>query len=95
MSDHAVTLFELRNAPNLVFDYRLVDLDGVLRATQGDDDQIDRNLNLLAKIVAIKAQTAVAIVRRGGKPYLAIPADKDFNEQEVTIPCLRRSSRKS
>src|SRR5690349_9819682 len=85
MSDHVVTLFELRNAPNLIFDYRLVDIDGVLRATQGDDDQIDRNLNLLPKIVAIKAQTAVAIVRRNGKPYLAIPADKKFDEQEVTI----------
>ncbi|HLH31730.1 MAG TPA: hypothetical protein VKY31_11045, partial [Terriglobia bacterium] len=85
MSNHAVTLFELRNAPNLVFDYRLVDIDGILGATHGDHDLIDRNLNLLAKIVAIKAQTAVAIVRRNGKPYLAIPADKEFTEQEVTI----------
>ena len=85
MSDHAVTLFELGNAPNLIFDYRLLEIDGVLRAAQGDDDQIDRNLNLLSKIVAIKARTAVAVVRRSGKPYLAIPADREFKEQEVTI----------
>jgi hypothetical protein len=85
VSDHVVTLFEVKNAPDLVLDYRLVAIDGVLGAVQGDDDLVDRNLNLLAKFVAINSQTPVAIVRRDGVPFLAIPADKTLTETEFSL----------
>ena len=85
MSDHVVTLFEVGNAPNLVLDYRLVAVDGFLGAVQGDGDDVDRNLNLLAKLVAINSRTPVAIVRRNGTPFLAIPADKTLAEKEYSL----------
>lgn len=76
MSDHVITLFEVRNAPSLILDYRLVRIDGFLGAPQSDSDDVERNLNTLAKLVAIKEQSPVAIVRQNGRPCLAIPADK-------------------
>jgi len=68
MPDHAITLFEVRNASSLKLDYRLVAIEGFLGAVHGDDDLVEKNLNLLAKLVAIKAQTPVAIVRQDGTP---------------------------
>jgi hypothetical protein len=85
MSDHAITLFEVRNAPNLILDYRLVAIEGFLGATQGDDDLVERNLNLLAKLVAIKEQSPVAIVRQDGTPYLAMPAGKTLSATEYSL----------
>jgi hypothetical protein len=77
VSDHAITLFEVKNARNLILDYRLVAIDGFLGTPQSDVDDVDRNLNTLAKLVAIKEQSPVAIVRRNGKPFLALPADRN------------------
>lgn len=85
MPDHAITLFEVRNASSLKLDYRLVAIEGFLGAVQGDDDLVEKNLNLLAKLVAIKAQTPVAIVRQAGTPYLAIPAAKSLPQEEYTL----------
>jgi hypothetical protein len=85
MPDHAITLFEVRNASSLKLDYRLVAIEGFLGAAHGDGDLIDKNLNLLAKLVAIKAQTPVAIVRQGGTPYLAIPAETSLPAEEYTL----------
>lgn len=85
MSDHVITLFEVRNAPNLIFDYRLITIDGFLGAPHGDDDLVDRNVSTLAKLVAIKEQSPVAIVRQNGSPYLAIPADKTLSAKEYSL----------
>jgi hypothetical protein len=85
MPDHAITLFEVRNASSLKLDYRLVTIEGFLGAVHGDDDLVEKNLNLLAKLVAIKAQTPVAIVRQDGTPYLAIPAAKSLPQEEYTL----------
>lgn len=91
MADHVVTLYEIRNAPNLALDYRLVDIEGFLGAGHGDHDLVDRNLNLLAKQVAIKERSPVAIVRRGDARVLAIPADRTLQQLEYSLaPTLVR-----
>jgi len=91
MSDHVVTLYEIRNAPNLTLDYRLVEIEGFLGAGHGDDDLAERNLNLLAKQVAIKERSPVGIVRRGDTRLLALPADRTLKQLEYSLaPTLVR-----
>ena len=75
MDEHFVTLFEIRNATELNLNYRLVGIEGNLVAGQDDEDLPQRNLNLLAKLVAIRERTPVAIVSRDRQTYLAVRAD--------------------
>jgi len=91
MSDHVVTLYEMRNANDLILDYRLVKIDGFLGAGHGDEDLIDRNLNLLAKQVAIRERTPVALIRKDDAHFLALPADRTPTNLEYSLtPSLVR-----
>jgi hypothetical protein len=85
MSDYVVTLYEIRNAANLVLDYRLVGIEGFLGTGHGDEDLVDRNLNLLAKLVATRERTPVAIIRRGDTRLLAVPADRTLKQFEYSL----------
>jgi hypothetical protein len=85
MFDHVLTMYELKNASNLTLEYRLYSIDGFLGAGRGDEDLVDRNINLLAKLVAIRERTPVAIVRRGNVHFLALPADRTLHQLEYPV----------
>jgi hypothetical protein len=85
MFDHVVTLYEIGNVADLVLDYRLLKIDGFLGAGHGDEDLIDRNLNLLAKQVAIRERSAVALIRRGDLHLMALPADRTPTQLEYSL----------
>src|ERR1700730_1317939 len=81
MESHVFNLFEITNLADLQARYRLVDLDGSF----GTDDLADQNLSLLAKRVAYREQAPVALVRPGGRPALAVPADLQLSEYEYQL----------
>jgi hypothetical protein len=81
MESHVFNLFEITNLAELQTRYRLVDLDG----TFGEGDLADQNLSLLAKRVAYREQAPVALVRPGGCPALAVPADLELTEREYQL----------
>lgn len=81
MSAHVLNLYAVTNAAALGTRYRLVDV----RGTYGEDDLADQNLSLLTKRVAIEERRPVAIVRRGGRPALAVPADLRFRKTEYQL----------
>ena len=75
MKKHVFNLYPVANQNDLQFSYRYVEVDGELGASSDDPDLALRNLNLLAKKVAFGQEVAVAIIRGGEKPLLAIAAD--------------------
>jgi hypothetical protein len=81
MSAHVLNLYAITNADDLRARYRLVDISG----TYGEDDLAEQNLNLLAKRVALEEKTPAALVRVGGKPILAVPADLRFTKTEYQL----------
>jgi hypothetical protein len=81
MESHVFNLFEITNLAELKTCYRLVDLDGSF----GTDDLADQNFSLLAKRVAYHEQSPVALVRSGGRPALAVPADLELSEREYQL----------
>ena len=81
MSAHVLNLYAITNAADLRTRYRLVDISG----TYGEDDLAEQNLNLLAKRVALEEKRPTALVRVGGKPVLAVPADLRFTKSEYQL----------
>ena len=74
MDHYRVNLFEIEEPSRIAFEYRLVEIEGLDRATISNADLLDRNTNLLAKLVAIREKCPVAVVYKEGRRYLAIPA---------------------
>lgn len=81
MSEHVLNLYKIKNAAELSAHYRLVDIDGPF----GEDDLAEQNLGVLAKRIAYANAIPVAIVGRGDKTQLAIPADTVLSELEYQL----------
>lgn len=81
MSGHVLNLYAISNADSLRARYRLVDIKGSF----GDDDLADQNLSMLAKRVAHSEKAPVALLRSGGKPVLAVPADVFLAKKEYQL----------
>lgn len=81
MGTHVLNLYAITNAESLRARYRFVDIQGSF----GDDDLADQNLSLLAKRVALHEKAPVALLRQGGKPLLAVPADARLTKNEYQL----------
>jgi hypothetical protein len=75
-----LTLFEIANRRDLALDYRLVDVQGL-----PPGEHYDKNLNQLVKAVAFALKQPVALVRRGDRHALAIPATATLSMTEVAL----------
>lgn len=65
-----VNLFAITNQADLTLPYRLLEVRGL-----PPGDHYEKNLNRLVKAVSYEIRQPVALVRRGERHYLAIPAD--------------------
>jgi hypothetical protein len=81
MFPHVLNLYAITNAADLRARYRLVDIEGSV----GEDDLADQNLSLLAKRVALEEHRPVALVRPGGRPALAVPADLSLTRSQYQL----------
>jgi hypothetical protein len=75
-----LTMFEIANSDDLTLQYRLVDVQGL-----PPGEHYDRNLNQLVKAVAFALKQPVALVRRGDRHALAIPATAALVMTEVAL----------
>jgi hypothetical protein len=86
MGQHLLSLFEIQNANNFNFSYRLVDIDSAFEGAGGDRDDVERNRHLLRNKVGFREWVPVGLLRVDGKSVLAIPANhalKELNYQLI------------
>lgn len=67
MDNYRINLYEIEEPGRLTVEYRLIEVQGLDRATVSNPDLVDRNLNILAKLVAIREKCPVAIVRESNR----------------------------
>jgi hypothetical protein len=79
-----MTLFPILNLKDLNIHYRLVEISG-LPFELGEDDQINRNLNLLVTKVAYDNRAPVALIRQNGRARLAVPYDLTLINLKYTL----------
>jgi hypothetical protein len=82
---HRINLYEIENLADHKFDYQLVQVIGFDRSSASNPDLIDRGLNTLSKLVAIREKCPVAIVREGSATSLAVPAFVRLTEDEYHL----------
>jgi hypothetical protein len=80
MGQHLLNLFEIQNAGNFNFSYRLVDIDSAFEGAGGDRDDIERNRHLLRNRVGYRECVPVGLLRLATKTVLAIPASHSLKE---------------
>ncbi len=85
MDNYRINLYEIEGPSRLAIEYSLVEVEGLDRATVSNPDLVDRNLNTLAKFVAIREKCPVAIVRDSGHFRLAVPATKHIEQLEYHL----------
>src|SRR5437660_9918371 len=85
MDNYRINLYEIEEARRLAFAYRLVKVHGLDRAAVSNPDLVDRNLNILAKLLAIREKCPVAIVRETNATCLAVPADRELQQLEYQL----------
>ncbi len=85
MDNYRLNLYEIEGPGRFAFDYRLVEVRGLDRATVSNPDLLDQNLNILAKLVAIREKCPVSIVRHSGQFFLAVPAGSRFEQLEYHL----------
>jgi hypothetical protein len=85
MGNHRISLYEIEGADQLAFEYRLVRVQGLDRASLSNPDLADRNVNILAKLVAIQEKCPVAIVRDSDLLFIAVPADCQLRQLEYQL----------
>ncbi len=59
MDNYRINLYEIEEPGRLAFEYRLLEVQGLDRATVSDPDLVERNLNILTKLVAIREKCPV------------------------------------
>ncbi len=80
MGQHLLSLFEIYNAANFSFSYRLIDIDSAFEGAGGDRDDIEKNRHLLRNRVGYRECVPVGLLRVDGKSVLAIPASHSLKE---------------
>ena len=85
MDTHRVNLYEIEEKGRLGFEYRLAEVEGLDRSTVKDGDLVERNLNTLAMLVAVREKCPVAIVRESDRFRLAVPAKSKLENLEYHL----------
>src|ERR1700722_6081583 len=85
MDSYRINLYEIEEPSRLSFAYRLVEVQGLDRATVSNPDLVDQNLNILAKLVAIREKCPVTLVRDSTALSLAIPATTNIEDLEYHL----------
>jgi hypothetical protein len=85
MDNYRLNLYEIEEPGRLAFEFRLVEVRGFDRATMSNPDLVDQNLNILAKLVAIREKCPVSIVRDSQQFFLAVPAASRIEQLEYHL----------
>lgn len=70
MGNHLINLFEITNTSNLECSYKLYEIENLPR-----DVNYDKNINLLKKNLSIDLEQPVAIIKKDGKHFIALPSN--------------------
>lgn len=83
MRNHTLNLYKITNLSDLDFSYKLVEFD--LPSVDGKDELYNKQLQKIAQKVSSATGGPAAILKRGGKMYIAIPADRTLREMKVDV----------
>lgn len=75
-----MSLFEIQNANNFNFSYRLVDIESAFEGAGGDQDDIEKNRRRLRNQIGYRERVAVGLLRFNGKSVFAIPAQHELKQ---------------
>ena len=84
---HWINRFEITNLSELTLNYRLLGID------LPETSEHDKQLNQLVKRVAYDIRQPVALIKKNGKHWLAVPAESPLPKMEVQLgPCVAQLS---
>ncbi|MDR3715875.1 MAG: hypothetical protein P4L51_23925 [Puia sp.] len=83
MKKHLQNLFRLTNLHELDFSYKLVKTD--LKWTPDKEDLFNKHIRKVGERVASLTQGPVAVVKRNGGWYIAIPQNRELPEMRVDV----------
>ena len=85
MISHVLNLFRIENLSELEARYRLIEVDIPRMSGAADEDHAHEALNSLTKQIAIAERVPVALVRRGGTSFVAVPAAARLTRLEYEL----------
>src|SRR5258708_35695761 len=85
MDRHRINLYEVENPTAYKFRYQFIQVIGLDRSSASNPDLIDRGLNTLSKMVAIREKCPVAMIRGTSGARLVIPAAVALSEPEYHL----------
>lgn len=83
MRNHTLNLYKITNLSDLDFSYKLVEFD--LPYVDGKEELYNKQLQKIAQKVSSVTGGPAAILKRDGKMYIAIPADRNLREMKVDV----------
>jgi hypothetical protein len=83
MKNHTLNLYRLINLSDLDFSYRLVEFD--LPFIEGKEDLFNKQLQKISLRVSSLIGGPSAILKKNGKLFVAVPADRDLKETNVDV----------
>lgn len=83
MRNHTLNLYKITNLSDLDFSYKLVEFD--LPSVDGKEELYNKQLQKIAQKVSSVTGGPAAILKRDGKMYIAIPADRNLREMKVDV----------
>jgi len=83
MRKHMLNLFRLPNLHELDFSYKLVKTD--LKCSPGKEDLFNKYIRKVGERVASLTEGPVAVVKRNGGRYIAVPHDRELTEAKVDV----------
>lgn len=82
MEKHIINLFEIENLSDLELRYKLYEIDNLPK-----DTNYNKNINILRKNLSYELWRPVALIKKDGKHYVAIPSDsKDPVLEQHLVP---------
>lgn len=83
MRNHTLNLYKVTNIADLNFSYKLVEFD--LPFIKGKENLFNKQLQKIAQRISSITEGPAAILKRDGKFYIAVPADKNLEETRVDV----------
>lgn len=83
MRNHTLNLFRVLNLADLKFSYRLVSQQ--LPFIKGQEDLYNKQLIKISQKIASWTKGPAAIIKRNGKFFIAIPADRNLEHTKVDL----------
>jgi len=85
MSDHVLNLFRIENLDAVAVPYRVFEVDIPCLSGTADDDHPHELLNVLATQIAYGNHVPVAILRRNGVPFVAVPGEAKLSRLDYNL----------